>query len=332
MASIQKTAKGYRAHVYVKGVRETRSFATRREAVNWAEARSNELRTSAALSPGESHTVGDALRKYAEESSPQKRGSRWELIRLASLQRDVIFPHTTPMCNLTPDLLAKWRDARLQQVSAGTVLREISLISAVLEKARAEWRWIQHNPMREIKKPREPDHRDTLIQPWQSKRLLRAMGYSPTKPIRTVAQSVAVCFLVAMRTGMRAGELTGLSWDRVFPDHCFLPVTKTRKRSVPLTTKAIRLLDKMRDYDPGSVFGLSPSSLDANFRKYRDRARLSGFRFHDARHSAATMMAKKVDVLTLCKIMGWTNPKMAMVYVNPTISDIAVELNRRVSR
>jgi hypothetical protein len=38
------------------------------------------------------------------------------------------------------------------------------------------------------------------------------------------------------------------------------------------------------------------------------------------------MMAKKVDVLTLCKIFGWSNPKMAMVYYNPTPSQMAAQL------
>jgi len=37
-------------------------------------------------------------------------------------------------------------------------------------------------------------------------------------------------------------------------------------------------------------------------------------------------MARKVDVLTLCKIFGWRNPKMAMVYDNPKASNIAKRL------
>jgi integrase len=131
-----------------------------------------------------------------------------------------------------------------------------------------------------------------------------------------------------MRTGMRAGELAGLTWDRVFDDYCFLPVTKTKKRNVPLTRKALRLIAKMRNYETESVFGLTSQTLDANFRKYRDRAELSGFTFHDTRHTAATMLSRKLDVLDLCKTFGWTNPKMAMTYYNPTASSIADILNR----
>ena len=55
-------------------------------------------------------------------------------------------------------------------------------------------------------------------------------------------------------------------------------------------------------------------------------AGLEGFTFHDSRHTVATWMARKVDVLTLCKIFGWRNPKMAMVYDNPKASNIAKRL------
>lgn len=128
---------------------------------------------------------------------------------------------------------------------------------------------------------------------------------------------------------MRAGEIAGLTWDRVFEDHAALPVTKTKPRKVPLTHSALRTIRRMDGWDSPLVFGIKAASLDANFRKYRDRAGLEGFTFHDARHTAATMIARKVDVLTLCKIMGWSNPRQAMVYFNPTAQDILKSLARR---
>jgi integrase len=79
----------------------------------------------------------------------------------------------------------------------------------------------------------------------------------------------------------------------------------------------------MRGWDERMVFGVPVKSLDAQFRKYRERAGLSGFTFHDSRHTAATWMARKLDVLDLCKAFGWADPKHAMIYYNPTASDIA---------
>lgn len=327
MASIQKTAKGYRAFLYVNGARESKQFATKREAAAWAAVRETELRTGAAQSPEDKHTFGDAVREYVKTVSLTKRGRRWEEIRAEAMLKDRNFPSRVIMRNLTTTHFAEWRDLRLRQVQAGTVLREISFLSAILECARIEWKWISHNPLKDIRKPKSPDHREVVIGRAQVRHLLREMRYSPSRPVRTVAQSVAVCFLAALRTGMRAGELSGLTWDRVHADYCVLPLTKTIPRKVPLTRKAVRLIDKMRDYDPELVFGLNARSLDANFRKYRERAGLEGFTFHDARHTAATMLSRKLDVMDLCRMFGWTNTTMALRYYNPTASSIAQILN-----
>lgn len=329
MASIQQTAKGYRAQVFVRGVRDSATFRTRREANAWAAQRDAELRDAAEKTSAQKNTLADALKKYREEVSPSKRGRRWEEIRIDAFLRDQNLPTRLPIGEVTPETLATWRDARLRSVSAGSVLREIGLLSAVFEAARLEWRWVAANPLRDIRKPRTPDHRQVLITRAQIRAMLCAMGYSPRQPVRTVAHSVAVCFLVALRSGMRAGELCGLTWGRVFADYAVLPVTKTTPRHVPLTAKAVRLIELMRGYDPVLVFGLKPSTLDANFRKYRDRAGLSGFTFHDSRHTAATWMARKIDVLDLCRAFGWSKTSQALVYYNPSASSIAALLNRR---
>lgn len=327
MASILKLAKGYRAQVCVNGIRESKQFPTKREAAIWAAQRESAIRADAGKKEPEKHTMGEAMSRYRDEVSPTKRGCRWEAIRVDALLRDPAFPSRVVMRNLDATHFADWRDARTKQVQAGTVLREIALISAVLECARIEWRWIDQNPIKNIRKPRMPDHREVVITRQQVRALLKTMRYSPNKPVRLVSQSVAVCFLLALRTGMRAGELTGLTWDRVREDHVILPVTKTKPRHVPLTRKAVRLIHKMEYYDPDLVFGLSSQNLDANFRKYRKRAGLEGFTFHDSRHTAATMLSRKLDVMDLCRMFGWTDPKMAMVYYNPSASSIADILN-----
>lgn len=329
MASIQKTARGFRAQVFVLGVRDSASFRTKREAIAWADSRETEIREGRDKPASEQHTLEEAMKDYSEKVSPTKRGARWEEIRIAALIASPIFPSGELLGKLTPDTFGVWRDARLREVSAGTVLREIGLVSAVLETARREWKWIESNPIREMRKPKSPDHREIIITWKQAKAMLKAMGYQHKGEVRTVAQACAVCFLVALRTGMRAGELCGLTWDRVFDDYCVLPVTKTVPRNVPLTEKAVRLIERMRGYDPLLVFGMRKQSLDANFRKYRDRAGLSGFTFHDSRHTAATMLSRRLDVLDLCRMFGWTDPAQALCYYNPSASSIAAILNTR---
>lgn len=326
MASIRKVSTGFRIEICVNGVRESKIFRTQREAKAWAEQRTTELRGEAKKAPKEKHTLADALDRYERDVSPSKKGHKWEKIRLDAFRKDESIPCGELMGNLTTEMFVEWRDARLKVVSPGSVLRDISLLSDLLETAKIEWKWIDFNPLKEIRKPKKPPHRDTVIQPHEVRKMLKTMGYSPRKSIRTVAQSVAVCFLTAIRTGCRAGELTTLGWDNVHLDYCLVD-GKTGKRNVPLTRKAVRLIEKMKDYDPELVFGTKSQSLDANFRKYKDRAGLSGFTFHDTRHTAATMMARKLNVLDLCRMFGWSSAKQALVYYNPSASSIAGILN-----
>lgn len=325
MASILQIKNGFRAAVYVRGIRDTKQFRTKREAQAWASARETELRILPPADPGEKHTLLDAFEKYAEDICPTHKGEKWERVRLIKFSREL--PASTKRIGeVTTTDLAEWRDQRLKTVAASSVLREIKLLGSVFEVARKEWRWVGLNPVRDLKKPRAPEHRKRTVSAWEILAMFRAMNYSPRGKIRTVAQAVAAAFYLALRTGMRAGELATLRWEHIHEKYCHLPSTKsmgTRTRDVPLSAKAKRVIEGVRGWDGETVFGLKSQTLDALFRRYRDRAGLSGFTFHDSRHTAATWMAKKVDVLTLCKIFGWSSTTMALVYYNPKAADIA---------
>lgn len=329
MASITKTKSGYRAQIYMrlpgqeKPVRESRSFRTRREAVEWAAHRERELKEDAAEDPRLKHTLRHALRRYADEVSPTKRGERWEQVRLSAFESYKL-PLDKPVLHVTAQDIADFRDSRLLKISDASVRREIALLSSVFQMAILEWGWAEQNPCRMIRKPANSKHRDRVLQWWEIKRMLRVMGYTRKGRISSTGQAVAICMLVALRTGMRAGELTSMRWDQVFDRYCHLPQTKSgRPRDVPLSTRARALFDRMRGWDDELVFGLKAGTLDALFRKYRARAGLEGFTWHDTRHTAATMISRRVDVLNLCKIFGWADPKMAMVYFNPHAETLA---------
>lgn len=329
MAEPKKTLHGtWRIAIEVKGERDSGTFPTRRDSLAWRDRRIAELRDSTKGKQGTKHTLGAALRRYADEVSPTHRGERWEIVRLAAYCKPASgLPINKRLRELTTMDLAAWRDARLKVVARGSVLRDISLLSAVLETARREWQWIPVNPMLDVTKPATPDHRHVVIKDVQVRQMLRALGYS--KKMRTVSQAIAVCFLTALATGMRAGELCGLTWANVHKTYVTLPLTKNgKRRDVPLSPVAIKLIQRMRGFDDVRVFGVKSKSLDALFRRARDRAGLEGFTFHDARHTAATRMAliPGLDVLTLCKIFGWSNTSQALTYFNPTASDIAKRL------
>lgn len=300
---------------------KTKVTRTKREGEIW-EAETLREMSQSAEAIRKSVTFKHMLERYRDEVTPSNRGQRWEYIRIQAFIKSTL-PTKKPLHEITPNDIGLWRDERSKSVSAGTILRELGLLSSIFEHARREWSYIDSNPIRDVKKPREPDHRDIVINWRQIKAILRSLDHNPRQTVKCVSQAVAVCFIVALRTGMRAGELTSLTWANVMDDYCILPVTKTIPRNVPLSSKAVLSINQIKGFDNRLVFGLKPSTLDAMFRKYRDRAGIKNVHFHDARHTAATWMARKVDVLTLCKIFGWKNTKMALTYYNPKASDIA---------
>lgn len=321
MASIQKTEKGYRAQIKKLGIRDSQVFPTRREAVEWAARRELEIATNKSTPEGDRTTLRAVLRKYAEEIAPNKRGKDKEQIRLAAFERYEL-PLDKPVSKVTGPDIAAFRDSRLESVQPSSVLRELNTLSSVFEAARLEWGLIASNPCKDVRRPSQPPHRQRVLHWREIRALLRGMGYS--SKIESPRHAVAVCFMVALRTGMRAGELCSLTWGNVHGRYVHLPSTKNgRSRDVPLSTKAKAKIEVMRGYHDTLVFGLSTGSLDALFRKYRAQAGLSGFTWHDTRHTAATIISRKVDMLTLCKIFGWRDSRFALVYYNPSAESIA---------
>lgn len=324
MASIKKFDKGYRAQIKKLGVRDSQVFPTRREAAEWAARRESEIIMNKNTPKGDRTSLRLVLRQYAEEVSPTKRGKDKEIIRLKAFERYEL-PLDLPISQVTAQHIADFRDDRLKTVQPSSVLRELNTLSSVFETARLEWGLISGNPCKDIRRPKAPRHRHRVLTWREIKAMLRRLDY-PRKggQVEIPKQSIAVCMMVALRTGMRAGELCSLTWENVHDQYVHLPTTKNGKaRDVPLSRKAKSEIERMRGWNDKLVFGITAASLDALFRKYRESIRLSGFTWHDTRHTAATMISKKVDVLTLCKIFGWSDPRMAMIYYNPSAGSIA---------
>lgn len=328
MANPVKTAAGtWRIQIEVRGTRDNATLPTKREAQEWAAQRTQELRAVATGEVGKLKTLRDALRQYSREVTPDKRGWQKETIRLAAFERQPL-PLDKKLQAVTAADIAAWRDARLKVNSRGSVLRDMTLLSSVLEVARRDWGWLSGNPMGDVRRPQEPDHRERIITGREVRAMLRVLGWS-RGPVRTVSGAVAQCFVLALQTGMRAGELCGLAWEDVRGDYLVLHAgtTKTGKgRHVPLMPTAQRTIERMRGFDDDLVFGLKSQSLDALFRKARGRAGLEGFTFHDARHTAATRLAGRLHILDLCRMFGWRSTTQALTYYNATASDIAARL------
>src|SRR5438876_9719490 len=65
----------------------------------------------------------------------------------------------------------------------------------------------------------------------------------------------------------------------------------------------------------------------ALFRKAKGRAEIKGLHFHDSRAEALTRLSRKVDVLTLARIVGHRDPRSLMIYYRESAEDIATRID-----
>lgn len=342
MASITKHKNGYRAFVLVGGKRTSKTFDTKREATAWAAAEETAARKRRDTPEAELHTVREMLTRYADEISPRKKGARNEQLRVRAFLRQFPFLADKTLATVkTPDLAA-WRDARLngfygpdgshvKPVKAASVLRDINWLSNAFTVARHEWHWIEHKPFEGLRPPPAPPPRDRRVSPAEVKRLCRRLGYVTGQAPTTKNQEVALAFLVALRSAMRAGEILSLGKSNLdMLRRVAVVAHKTqhltgRPRIVPLTRQAIRLLRPVAGRE--RCFTIGSASLDTMFRKARDQTGITGLHFHDSRAEALTRLARRVDVMTLAKISGHKDLSILQnTYYRETAQEIAARL------
>jgi integrase len=294
------------------GVSESKSFPTSAQANAWRAKKLLEF-TANKFGAVPNVAVSDLFARYGCEISPLKRGARWEVIRLNTLSQDALASVMLPKLD-QPDI-ARWRDRRLLSVSNAAVNRDWNLLSHVFTVAINEWRMLGVHPMKGVRRPPDTKARTRMPSPDEIERLRFVMRDDGS----TVQSKAFLCFLFAIETGMRAGEIAGLK--TVTGNVASLLLTKNGDaREVPLSPAAVAL------YAAHGPFGISVSQIDAAFRKGMKLAMIEGLHFHDSRHLAITRLSEKLEILELARAVGMRNLRELMTYYNKPASEIAKKL------
>ena len=124
MASFTKRNGRWRARVRRSCLPPiTKSFPTKASALQWSQRVESDPEKFLAEQLPKDHqlmTVGDLVRKYEKEVTPQKKGRDKETYRHRILQSSNL--SGVSLTELKPHHLAKFRVGRLKAVSAGTLL------------------------------------------------------------------------------------------------------------------------------------------------------------------------------------------------------------------
>jgi integrase len=336
MATFIKRGKTWRAQITKKVgeeiIRRSGTFPSKAQASAWALETESALVglkrvgvTGVTVARNQGMTVQEVIERYMKEVATLHKGSAREITALRKIVREQAWLTDMPLNEVTHGDVARFRDLRLKYVSGATVAREMVLLGSMFQTACGEWGASESNPSRGVKKPASPQGREVRIPPEIADKIADALGMFPAVRPALKKHQVGLAFLIAIETGMRKGEILGLTWDRVHlaDRYVILDVTKNgRSRHVPLSAEAIRLLRLADGIDPARVFTVSSGVADTIFRKYRP-PEFSHIHFHDTRHEAVFRLSKKLPVLDLARMIGHQDMKMLLRYYNPSAAEIA---------
>ncbi len=129
---------------------------------------------------------------------------------------------------------------------------------------------------------------------------------------------------------MRRGELLALRWENVDTKKrtAYLPMTKNGDaRTVPLSSRAVSVLETLPRSIEGHVFPISENALKLAFVRAVKVAGIKDLHFHDLRHKATSRLAEKLsNVLELSAVTGHKDLRMLKRYYHPRAADLARKL------
>ncbi len=323
MAKPRKHGKRWRIDICVRGTRESKIFDTKDQCVKWSILRSAEL-GDGKMVKGVRFT--DAIERYAREVSPNKKGWRWELVRLNKFKKYPIA--SLPVSAINLDDAENLKTELLKTLKPDSVIREFNILKRVLRLC-VKWKYISVYPWTGLEMPRAGASRDRIFTTPEINRIVKASG-ADKRPIITRTQETGIMFLFACETAMRLSEIASQQWDNIDLESrtSFLPDTKNgESRTVPLSTRAAELI-RLMPRERLRPFTISPGTVSTLFKRICKEAKVEGARFHDSRHHATTKLAEKLgDQLTLARVTGHTDPRMLLRYFNKPASEIAKMLD-----
>ena len=333
MAYIQKRVRkngraSYRALVRIKGFpARSATFDKRYEALKWSQDKEVEFRlnkNSSFTTKNGNRTLGELIDRYSSKILLDKKDIARQTIQLNWWKSQI---GSLRLCDISPSTFSECRQI-LQRGnthygtprSAATVNRYLAAISHVYTIAWREWNWINHNPVLNIKKLKEPRGRVRFLNEQERQRLLDNCNESRSLFLYPI-------IVLALSTGMRRGEILGLRWRDVDFDTKRIVIQETKngeRRAVPLVGTALQLIEKLkinaRDSKDDYIFH-SPEnrtkrcSIRTAWEFAIKRSEIENFRFHDLRHSTASYLAMNgASLLEIADILGHKTLQMVKRY------------------
>ena len=246
-----------------------------------------------------------------------------------------------------------YRDRLDSGLSPATVQKIHAVLHKALDQATS-WSLVPRNPTESVKAPRPAPEEIRPLNREQAKALLETAR----------GERFEALYVLAVTAGLRQGELLGLKWEDVDLENSLIrvrrtlirnrgrlllgePKTKRSRRTVRLTEAAVqalkehlaRQIDQMERLgdlyeDQGLIFTtqrgtlVNPTNLrKRSFAPLLEKAGLLPIRFHDLRHTCATLLlSRNVNPKIVSEMLGHATIAITLdtySHVLPTMQDSA---------
>jgi len=288
--------------------------------------------------PSERLILNDALDRYLREVTPTKKAftQRGEISKAKQLKAEL---GKYSLAAITPDLVAEYRDKRLEEGKKNNTVRlELALLGHLFTVAIQEWRiGLVYNPVASIRKPSPGKGRDRRLSAEEETKLMDAVNKYSNPMLGWIVRA-------ALATGMRSTEVVTLRRSQVDLQDGVIRLTETKNgssRTVPLSPEAMKVFaealeNPVRPIDCELLFfgepgrdkkTRSPYAFNKIFGKIKSDLGFADLHFHDLRHENISRLVKAgFSVPKIASISGHKSAQMIMHYDHQRAADLVDDL------
>jgi integrase len=270
------------------------------------------------LSEAAFSTFADEFLNYQERRIASKvakgKLSKAEYAR----QKGIVETHLKPffgkmrLATIRRKDVAAYINSRMGEVGDGTIIKEVNTLKRLFNIA-VEGEKILVNPANRAPVPKAPEGRVRYLSAEELSKVLRACP----EWLRPIAG-------LAVVTGMRRGEMLRIRWEDVSIPRREIRLRHTKsgkERHAPINDLVMQVLTSMGAGTHklrGLLFpGVTPEQVTVAFIRACEDAGVSDFSLHDLRHHfSATLRMNGVDLHTLQKLLGHSDPRMTDRYAH----------------
>lgn len=180
---------------------------------------------------------------------------------------------------------------------------------------------LDKNPVARIPLYFEDNRVENYLSDTELERLLTVLHANRNSPVSLIA-------LFALSTGCRMQEIMSLKWLDVDLVKGVLTIRATnskskRLRTVPLNQTALEVLNQLNTQGKfeylfiNRLTGMPYRNIHKVWNRLREKAGLKHLRFHDLRHTHASIMVNNgISLYSVQQILGHSDPKVTMRYAH----------------